>query len=214
MRRNTIRSVGMAVVALAVSGLLAGVAMAAAKDRAPLQFVSDGSPAGGKSTLTRADDSVSARVNAHNLMPGAAYTYWYVIFNMPENCSDGVCGEDDIFLPDGAPNTAQIDTVKISALGGNGAIANGGGHAVLTGTVFEGSPSGLDVLIGPGGLIPGYLLMDSEGAEIHIVVRNHGPALDGGDLFDQLNTFTGNCIGLDPDGTFECVDEQFAMHFP
>ena len=151
-------------------------------------------------------------------MPGAAYTYWYVIFNNPENCSDP-CGEDDIFLGDGSPNAAQIAAVGIAVLGGNGEVANNGGRATFSGGLTEGVlGSGLDIVIGPGGLIPLGPGMLQAGktmtAEIHIVIRNHGIAQTGADLFEQLNTFVGNCIGLDPDGTVACMDEQFAEHKP
>ena len=199
------------------------MALAAVRDKAPLQFFADGSAAGGKSTLVRDGDAgtVTSKISAKNLSPGAVYTYWYVIFNNPELCSDGLCGEDDIFIggnPENGPNVAQIEAVGIAALGGNGEIANRGGNATFTGGLIEGTTGGLNVLLGPGGLIdlgPGMLRVgNAMTAEIHIVLRNHGPPLTGADLWEQLNTFVGNCIGFDADGTFQCMDEQFAIHLP
>ena len=60
---------------------------------------------------------VSARINATLLMPGGAYTVWYVIFNNPEMCLGGMCGLDDILLPDGTPNVPQIEAAGIAADG-------------------------------------------------------------------------------------------------
>jgi hypothetical protein len=165
--------------------------------------------------------TVSARIDATHLTPGAAYTYWWIVFNDPANCSNGECGEDDIFdfdMGDGSPlNLAQIGAVRIAVLGGNGEIANNGGKATFTGTLFEGSPLGHDVVIGPGGLFEfPHLLESAMDAEIHVVVRNHGAAQSGADLAEQLLTFWGNCtnvpIPVDDDPTFACSDEQFAVH--
>ena len=197
--------------------------LAAAKDVASLQNFSDGSKAGGNSKLVRdgAAGTVASHINATHLMPGGAYTYWYVIFNNPELCSDGVCGEDDLFVDPETPNVAQINAVGIAVLGGNGEVANNGGRAAFSGGLTEGViGSGLDIVIGPGGLIPLGPGMLQGGkamtAEIHIVIRNHGEAQTGVDLFEQLNRFWGNCtnVPVDDDPTFECIDEQFAVHLP
>lgn len=192
------------------------VAAAASRDNAKLLFFEDASPAGGQSSLVRdgAAGTISAHIKATHLARGHAYTYWWVVFNDPSQCSDGECGEDDLFTETGL-NVDQINNVGIGVLGGNGEIANNGGRATFTGTLFEGSAAGHDIVIGPGGLFDLGSLLAQGGAmtaEIHIVIRDHGPALSGGQLAAQLNTFTGNCLGLGPSGTYECVDPQFAVH--
>ena len=54
-------------------------------------------------------------------------------------------------------------------------------------------------------------------AEIHIVIRDHGPD-NQGLLDEQLHTFGGGCnnapSALDSGGTYTCVDEQFSIHVP
>ncbi|MBI4201762.1 MAG: hypothetical protein HY532_01425 [Chloroflexi bacterium] len=203
---------GLVALFLAVSAVFA-----AGREPSSLRYFEDGHPAGGVSLLSRDGENgqVSSMINATHLMPGAAYTYWWVVFNNPQNCSAPGCGEDDLFNEDGTLNVAQINAVGISVLGGNGEIANRGGRATFTGTLMEGDAGELDVVIGPGGIFDfPWLLEDALTAEIHIVVRNHGPALSGAALEGQLTTFAGNCIGLDPDGTFMCADEQFAVHMP
>ncbi len=191
--------------------------LAAAREPTSLRYLEDGHPAGGVSLLTRDSDAgqVSVKINATHLMRGAAYTYWWVVFNNPDNCLAPACGEADLFNPDGTPNVDQINAVGISVLGGNGEVANRGGRATFTGTLLEGDAGDHDVVIGPGGMFDfPWLLEDATTAEIHIVLRNHGPALSGAALEAQLTTFGANCIGIDPDGTFECVEDQFAVHVP
>jgi hypothetical protein len=55
---------------------------------------------GAESTLVRMKHGVYATFSAVDLEPGEAYTLWWVIFNKPENCSNGECGVDDVFLVD------------------------------------------------------------------------------------------------------------------
>lgn len=214
MFRKLYVALAVALVALIVGG---AAVFAAAREPSSLRYFEDGHPAGGVSLLMRDGDGISSKINATHLMPGAAYTYWWVVFNHPQNCS-APCGEDDIFI-NGDPmqglNVHQINDVGISVLGGNGEIANRGGRATFTGVLMEGDAGDLDVVIGPGGIFDfPWLLEDAMTAEVHIVIRNHGPALSGDALEGQLTTFAANCIGLDPAGTFECRDEQFAIHMP
>ena len=205
-------------VAATLTALLLSTTLAAAAsgDNAKLLFFEDASPAGGQSRLVRdgAAGTISSHIKATHLARGHAYTYWWVVFNDPSQCSDDECGDDDLFTETGL-NVAQINNVGIGVLGGNGQIANNGGRATFTGTLFEESAAGHDVVIGPGGLFDLGSLLDEGGAitaEIHIVIRDHGPALSGEGLAAQLTTFTGNCLGLDPSGTYTCVDPQFAVH--
>lgn len=217
-------------VAAALTALLLSTtaAAAASRDNAKLLFFEDSTPAGGQSSLVRdgAAGTISAHIKATHLERGHAYTYWWVVFNDPSECNGpddqdptdeslpAMCGENDIFTATGL-NVDQINNVGIGVLGGNGEIANNGGRASFTGTLFEGSAAGQDVVIGPGGLFDLGSLLAPGGAmtaEVHIVIRDHGPALSGGELAAQLTTFTGNCLGLDPSGTYDCVDPQFAVH--
>lgn len=218
-RRNTV----VAVLALAAVIALATAsgAFAKATDTGPLLFAEDGSHAGGQIILARDGEqgTISARINATHLNAGHAYTYWWVIFNDPSQCLEPFsCGEADVFIdPDDHAagfNIPQIVAVRIATLGGSGEVANNGGRAQFTGALFEGSSLGLDVLLGPGGLFDlgnPWLLEDAMQAQTIIVLRDHGPALSGADLAAQLNTFVGNCLGLDPGGTYACVEPQFSL---
>ena len=60
------------------------------------------------------------------------------------------------------------------------------------------------------------------GAEIHMIVRNHGPARwdDPEALLSQMSTFQGYCtpasslgVGTD-ESAFSCFEPQATMHMP
>jgi len=75
----------------------------------------------------------------------------------------------------------------------------------------------------PGEVLFGPALVNLD-AEIHLVVRSHGPVgplLDEGLLEEALATFGGGCIVRDEEGEIipgtgpnECADVQFAVHRP
>lgn len=213
----------LAVAAVLIAGIgLVAVADAGPRDTASLFFFEDESRAGGQSILVRdgAQGTISAKINATHLEPGHAYTYWWVVFDDPSQCEVPFeCGEADLFTDVGL-NVSQIDAVGISVLGGNGEIANNGGRATFTGRLFADTGAGHDVVVGPGGALldAGDFLNEANvmTAEIHIVLRDHGPALSGAALADQLLTFAGNCTAASSaglgDGDFTCIEPQFAVH--
>jgi hypothetical protein len=50
---------------------------------------------GASARLTKTDFELDLVINTAGLPPGHAATVWLVIYNNPEECSDGVCDEDD-----------------------------------------------------------------------------------------------------------------------
>ncbi|MFQ5709341.1 MAG: hypothetical protein ACE5HO_17930 [bacterium] len=61
-------------------------------------------------------------------------------------------------------------------------------------------------------------LLDPHGAEVHMIVRSHGPAIPG-KIDEQIGSFDGGCTAfLDPpevpDEVGECADIQFSVHQP
>jgi hypothetical protein len=205
------------VMAVLLTAVAPQAAVAAPPDKQPLFAFDTGEPVTGAfSMLNRSDDAVTSKIRSL-AAPGNAATYWYVIFNLPENCNTGACGEDDIFVggdPAAGFNLAQIEAVRISVVyGGDGDVVNPGGRVALDGGLAEGEvPTGsVPVVIGhpdDGALVPGPVtgLEDAEGAEIHIVLQDHGTAHTDLDLLEQqLSGFQTAC---NPD----CVDVQFAVH--
>lgn len=124
-----------------------------------------------------------------------ALTLWWVIFNNPEECENGCDGED-------LANPA----VAASVVYASGQISRANGKVRLVAGLFEQADGFADGLIGGPGLL------DAEGAEIHLVVRSHGPKLAGGYL-EQITEFAdAGCRDLG--GPNECRDVQFSVHPP
>ena len=157
-----------------------------------------GSPAGNgaHTRLTRGDDTVWAQVHSRNLSPGHAYTVWAIVWNDPGNCGDPIpgtgslCGEGDL------GNVAAGSGAFWSGMSG---VANAAGNLNLRGHIHED--------VAPGEVLFGELLTDAENAEIHFIVRDHGPASDDpATLEAQLTTVGGGC------GDFDCDDPQASIH--
>ena len=156
-----------------------------------------GSPTikGSSAKLTRGDGLVWIGVNTTRL-PAGAYTNWWVIFNNPDACGAPGCGGKD-FCPGGVYN-AEVSPSVMFATGGV-VTDNGVGH--FRAHLEENDLSG-EVLFGPG-------LTTADGAEIHYIVRYHGPAGTGDLLIKQTTTFGGGCMGLDADDPiYPCYDPQ------
>jgi hypothetical protein len=192
-------------------------AAATPKDKQPVyEFASGSAVTGAFSMLDRSADAVATKIRTTG-HAGHVYTVWYVIFNAPQNCSGGACGEDDIFNADGSFNAEQIEAARVSVVSGqDGDVANPAGRVQLDGGLAEGEiPDGPNrVVIGRGedgalvplGVVTG--LEDSAAAEIHIVLQDHGTAHEDQELLEaQLTQFAGAC---NPD----CIDAQFAVHQP
>ena len=169
---------------------------------------------GDSSTLARTKDRISATFQTSDLQEGNAYTMWWVIFNNPEECEHPVpgitsCGEGDVF---GEPFGKTPVQVSVQYAAGN--------IVSQTGTINLGADLNVGELpTKPGQLVFGPGLIDAKKAEVHLVVRDHGPAIPGM-VEAQLTTFGGGCTpatdptGTGPVGPNECADVQFAAHIP
>jgi len=188
------------ILALALGSLALISLVANAGDNSHAKMIhwqlSDGNPAdgatinGSSAKLTRGDGVVWLRINTTGL-PAGAYTIWWVIFNNPDAC--GVDGCDDGDFGNGA--------VAASALYATGGVVTNNGVGHFRAHLEENDPPG-QVLFGPG-------LTTAAGAEIHTIVRYHGPAGAGDLLVKQTTTFGGGCMGMDPDDPiFPCYDPQ------
>ena len=137
------------------------------------EFAPAGEPnplTGGSSTLVRASDGVAFNLSTTDLAPNAPYTVWFVGFNPGNDCINEVsevctCGEDD------------IDSVFWAA----GAMSDLLGSATFVGNANYGElPNGEDQVPFDDFAEPLQF-----GAEIHFVIRAHGPALTGDDDDDD-----------------------------
>lgn len=195
--------------AMTMVAVSAGPAGAKTQDSADLHDFADDTLIGGgaHTTLRRAADDVSLSVHSRSLNPGHAYTVWLVIFNDPETCVGG-CGEDD--LDNGTGNPSVM-------FGGAAGIANRAGNLNMMGGITEDNREGYQLLLSDLGVEddPGFL--DAEGAEIHAIIRDHGPSTGHA---HQVETYEGDCTSA---SSFElpsvhelytCEDVQFSVHQP
>lgn len=158
----------------------------------------------GISRLVRTDGAIATKTNTTDLVPRHVTTLWWVIFNNPDEC-DGDCGEPDLFNPD----------VEASCPFADGSIVGGNGHARFQDLlkVGEDRNSCLEFFGAED-----HGLLDPEGAEVHVVVRSHGPPIPGM-VPEMRSTFAGACedfldAGTVPEEQGECADLQFAVHTP
>ena len=148
--------------------------------------------------LVTNDRGATLQVNTSELTPGHAITVWWVIFNYPENCTDGVCGLDDAFPPPG--NLAAGTSVSFAA----GHVIGGSGQGNY----------GAHISVG-GDAAPWHFgLLEPRTAEYHFVLRDHGPAIPG-IVHEQISTATAGCNNFPPfTGEYTCVDVQAGRFNP
>lgn len=168
----------------------------------------------GRSHLVRTDRGALATFRTSDLPASEALTLWWVVFNDPSGCT-GPCGEDEIFV-DGDPqqglNWPGIAAADIVAGYADGTVSDAKGRAFMKAAVQTGGAVD-EIIFGDG-----PILKDSIGAEIHLVVRSHGPAIPG--LVDvQTGSYAGGCdVFLTPPAVpqaiGECSDIQFSVHLP
>lgn len=150
----------------------------------------------GGGILQRTKHELWATISTSGLDPNSAYTVWWVIFNNPGACADP-CGPDDL----------GNEAVGATVYHGTGFVTGPDGLAnVSLHTSDTGIPSGADVLL-PGGLKRG----NGFGAEVHLVLRGHGPPVIGS-VADQISSFAGEC-GPAPDFPL-CLDQQAIAFLP
>lgn len=155
--------------------------------------------------MTRLDDTVLVTVEATGLNPGDAMTLWWIVFNNPAGCTDGVCGDDEFDDPTfgklaaagAAVGNATGNVVKSDGSLEFGATLHQGEndpeHQVIFNAYFEDDGS--------------LLVVEPSAAEIHLVLQSHGQGRGGKKLREQLGYLESNC-------TPACADLQFAVHPP
>ncbi len=169
---------------------------------------------GARAGLLREADGIRTRVHTAELAHRDVITLWLVIFNHPEACTDGACGEADLFDgPDGPTG------VEPSCLYADGSIVGGNGGARFHDrlSVGESRDSCIDFFVDAVEDLEGrdYGLTNPAGAEVHLVMRSHGPVLPGM-VQEQRSTFAGGCLeflgaGVDELDPGQCSDQQFVV---
>lgn len=128
-----------------------------------------GDLSGGTSTLVRAADGLSFDLSSAALRRNSPYTVWWVAFNPDNPC-----------ISDTDPCSCTSESLRPgldSVFYATGAMTDLLGTANFSGHIDYGEvPTGFDQ-VPFGGLFGAGIDL---GAEIHFVIRDHGPALRGG----------------------------------
>jgi hypothetical protein len=179
----------------------------------------------GSAKIVRTNKGVSGNMtaslaNSEGSTEGLAVTLWIVIFNYPGEClTPYFCGADEDF---GNPD------IKADVVYGAGNIV-GSSEEVSFGfhrKAGDNSGSVADLFGMPtDGGVP-FGLMNPRGAEIHYVVRLHGPMIPM-EMPAQIKTYGGGCVFDAPYGYLpplaenelqlgwgDCQDVQFAINAP
>ena len=143
----------------------------------------------GASTLLRHPDGIELTVRTSGLKKKHAFTVWTVIFNNPSACAGSPCS-----MSDGGNPAVGFSVVWVTGfVTGKGDVVNVGAH------LEEGLENA------PGVVVTGLALTDAEGAEIHVVVRDHGKTIKGS-VDAQISQINGGCPPND------CGNVQVAIH--
>ena len=163
----------------------------------------------GDARLVRTDTGVGYNLRTSDLEKGHAISIWWVIFNNREYCATDPCGIADLFVDFPTDLTPNPD-VDPAVMSGGGHVVGGSGNAGFAGHLNEGQITNEHPLFldGPG-------LIDARTAEIHLVVRSHGPVQPGLN-HGMFNSFEEGCevflpAGSVPEAVGECADQQFAV---
>lgn len=152
----------------------------------------------GSGTLVRSASGVGVTIDATMLQVGGAYSVWWIIFNNPEACDPAGCTDADF-------STAAVEASVVNA---TGRVADMNGNATFnaflpTGLILTNSATGTRQPFGPS-------LQNVDTAEIHVVVRAHGPASGN---TEQISTLNVDCLFDDGAGGQVCFN-ALATVFP
>jgi hypothetical protein len=149
------------------------------------------------STLLRRTNWINAQIETSGLDPMTPYTLWAVVFNKPQYCASSPCGLADLPIVPGHDSRVQASAAYVT-----GGFSTSDGTLHLQGRLDR-AHDGVkptETLFGPG-------LMNGAKAEIHFVLRGHGP--DSGDPLLAIGSYGGGCSESNL-----CSDQQFAVHTP
>ena len=163
----------------------------------------------GTAYLMKNDKGFTVKFETSGLIHNHTYTLWCVAWNKPVNCKvPNQCTDEDF------PNFATVE-VEVMYVAGHLVGKNGKGN--FSGHLKEGDDSGsANAFFG----LPGFGgLQDVEHAELHFVLRSHGPAIPGL-VNEQINSYEGGCSTFFPPfsqipvNEGECADIHFSIFPP
>ncbi len=142
---------------------------------------------GAASTLVRTSKGISVSLDTSGLPAGHAVTVWALIFNNPSACGADGCQEmtGDLGIPEVQGSVFRVTGHVVEEIDRFGGFVPVGDAA--------------EAFVGPG-------LLNSYGAEIHLIVRDHGVAASGELLQQQFNDISPRFCNV------ACADIQESIH--
>ena len=137
-----------------------------------------------RAKLTRTSSGISYSINTHSLRAGHAYTVWVLVINNPAACEHSPCVPTDILKNPDTESQVTYGGGHVVGSSGNGGF---GGH-LARGPLSE-------------GWLAGQGLEDPLGAEIHLVLNDHGPKL-AGFMPGMIRTYRAGCTDASLPGLF------------
>jgi hypothetical protein len=176
---------------LVVTSLGTAGATAAQVDREPVRWhMQSGNPhlslvgPGATSQLVRTAEGISYSINTEQLLPGHAYTVWVVVINNPAACTASPCSPQDILL-----NPATNSQVTY----GTGRVVGDSGESGFGGALRAGPIT--------AGWLPGRGLDNPLGADVHLVLNDHGTMLTEF-MPEMISTYRAGCTDASLPGIF------------
>lgn len=116
-----------------------------------------------------------ASIHTKTLTPDHVYTLWWVVINEPAACATMPCTAPDIL--------ENTEAVQADIAYGDGIIAGEDGEGVFNSILPKGDMKG-------SWFSRGFL--NPEGAEIHLVLNDHGPLLPS-QAHSMVHSYRGGC---------------------
>ena len=143
------------------------------------------------------DQLITASVTNHDLVPGAAYSIWWAVFNFPRYCAEPYrCTVRDLEVFGGDPR------IRASVFWGGGVVADSTGAGTTELRLTRGRTTRETFARSKP-----YGLLNLRGSEIHVVLRWHDEAMPGS-LAQQVGTANEACP---PD---DCQNVFASTHVP
>jgi hypothetical protein len=183
-RRRGVRSLFALLVVAVGAAAIASIAGGAAAEvqREPVRWhMQSGNPHlsvvgdDASAQLVRTEKGISYSLQTTGLRAGHAYTVWVVVINNPAACTGDPCSPADIL---------QTPATRSNVTYGTGHVVGGSGQAGFGGTIRTGDM--------PNGWLAGVGLENPLGADVHLVLNDHGPVLTDY-MPEMIQTYRAGC---------------------
>ncbi len=128
-----------------------------------------------KSRMQADDKGIFVAMNTTGLTPGHIHTLWLVTINDPEACDTSPCTSKDVLK--------RTEAVKADVGYAGGIIVSGDGVGNFAAYQSVGALNGAWFKDG---------LQRTDDVEVHLVVNDHGPVIEG-QAANMLSTYRGGC---------------------